>query len=288
MIVKHSSRFFEARRAIMVASPSQCSYRSSLASRSYCCHIGQLSVEVYGFSWQICWDLCSTSLSHWASLEVDLQGEIGNLRLLSMEAYHAVPRLLPLTRCGKKYAGPTFQICPEEPVPLKMKAAPQIGDRVLMPFSEDWQEAQNNGQTERVAIRLYRLFCDSKTHGSIGQRYLKASFFSSEFNFRMLNPRDVYFHFRMPQFSGILVILVRWYTFHTVLQGGVGLAFRRWRGRAGKTGFLLATVSGVAGFALATQRWELILGDVKAGKSWNVLTVWYLSPNWHKVPFKSF
>ena len=100
-----------------------------------------------------------------------------------MEAYHAVPRLLPLTRCGKKYAGPTFQICPKEHVPLKMKAVPQIGDRVLMPFSEDWQEAQNNGQTERVAIRLYRLFRDSKTHGSIGQRYLKGSFFSSEFNF---------------------------------------------------------------------------------------------------------
>jgi len=42
-----------------------------------------------------------------------------------------------------------------------------------------------------------------------------------------------------------------------VTASGVGLAFRRWRGRAGKTGFLLATVSGVAGFALATQRWEL-------------------------------
>lgn len=125
-----------------------------------------------------------------------------------MEAYHAVPRLLPLIRCGKKYAGPTFQICPKEPVPLKMKVAPEMGDRVLMPFSEDWQEAQNNGQTERVAIRLYRLFRDSKTHGSIGQGHL-GSFLSSEFHFRMLNPRDVFFHFGMPQFSGILVIFVR-------------------------------------------------------------------------------
>ncbi len=93
-----------------------------------------------------------------------------------MEVYHAAPRLLPLTRCGKKYAGPTFQTCPKEPVPSKMKAVPQIVDRVLMPFSEDWQEAQNNGQTKRVEIRFYRLFRGSKTHGSIKQSHLEGSF----------------------------------------------------------------------------------------------------------------
>jgi hypothetical protein len=41
--------------------------------------------------------------------------------------------------------------------------------------------------------------------------------------------------------------------------GAVGLAYRRWRGRAGKTGFLLATAAGVGGFMAASQRWELKL-----------------------------
>ncbi len=85
----------------------------------------------------------------------------------------------------------------------------------------------------------------------------------------MLNPRDVYLSlsnasifWNLDDFCEMVHFL------HcSSVQGGVGLAFRRWRGRAGKTGFLLATVSGVAGFALATQRWELILGDVKGGKS---------------------
>ncbi|OLP85745.1 hypothetical protein AK812_SmicGene33222 [Symbiodinium microadriaticum] len=39
--------------------------------------------------------------------------------------------------------------------------------------------------------------------------------------------------------------------------GGVGLAFRRWRGRAGKTGFIVATAAGVTAWVVATKRWEL-------------------------------
>lgn len=42
-----------------------------------------------------------------------------------------------------------------------------------------------------------------------------------------------------------------------VTASAVGLAYRRWRGRAGKTGFLLATAAGVGGFMAASQRWEL-------------------------------
>ena len=41
--------------------------------------------------------------------------------------------------------------------------------------------------------------------------------------------------------------------------GGVGLAFRRWRGRAGKTGFIVATAAGVTAWVVATKRWELRL-----------------------------
>ena len=42
-----------------------------------------------------------------------------------------------------------------------------------------------------------------------------------------------------------------------VAAGGVGLAFRRWRGRAGKTGFIVATAAGVSAWVVATKRWEL-------------------------------
>jgi len=37
----------------------------------------------------------------------------------------------------------------------------------------------------------------------------------------------------------------------------VGLAYRRWRGRAGTTGVLLAGAAGVGGFLAASKRWEL-------------------------------
>ena len=43
------------------------------------------------------------------------------------------------------------------------------------------------------------------------------------------------------------------------LPGAVGVAFKKWRGRAGKTGFLVASAAGVAGFFAATRRWELSL-----------------------------
>ena len=59
---------------------------------------------------------------------------------------------------------------------FKDESCTPIVDRVLMPFSEDWQEAQNNGQTKRVEIRFYRLFRGSKTHGSIKQSHLEGSF----------------------------------------------------------------------------------------------------------------
>ncbi|CAJ1416522.1 unnamed protein product [Effrenium voratum] len=42
-----------------------------------------------------------------------------------------------------------------------------------------------------------------------------------------------------------------------VVGSAVGVAFKKWRGRAGKTGFLVASAAGVAGFFAATRRWEL-------------------------------
>ena len=41
------------------------------------------------------------------------------------------------------------------------------------------------------------------------------------------------------------------------VSAGVAVAFRRARGRLGKTGGMLAAASGLAGFLAASRRWEL-------------------------------